>query len=168
MGHPSEMYWDKKTSGRSKEAVSLGKKRSAEAGCTSNNRCSEPPYEEKYAFECDEFPFKSTDPSRAMSKKIPAINRCVPSRHNKCKSDHNLTQLGCALILTLLTIVQGNALKQFYESTGPLYKNGGGLHKQEGWYNLAFQGYAGINYCEDASTRDCKNGMLTLEIGRLR
>jgi hypothetical protein len=41
------------------------------------------------------------------------------------------------------------------------------MHKQEGWFKLAFQGYAGINYCEDASTRDCTNGTLTLEIGRL-
>lgn len=69
--------------------------------------------------------------------------------------------------LTLLTIVQGNVLEQFYGSTGSNYKNGGGMQKQEGWFKLAFQGYAGISYCEDASTRDCTNGMSTHELHRL-
>ncbi|KAM0712884.1 hypothetical protein Q7P35_000334 [Cladosporium inversicolor] len=94
------------------------------------------PPNEKGEWQCDEFPFKSTDPSRMMSKRIPSINRCVPARQNR---------------------LQGNILKQFYGSTGSNYKNGGGMQNQEGWFKLAFQGYAGISYCEDASTRDCTN-----------
>lgn len=165
MGHPAQMYWDKKTSAGSPDSAAAGKKRRELAGCGSNNRCSKPPYGK--GFDCDEFPFKSIDPGRLMHTSIPSINRCVPSRSNKRKSSPNLTRLEGTLILTLLHTVQGNALRQFYRSEGPLYTKGGGLDNQEGWYTLAFQGYAGISYCEDASTRNCNNGMLNHKIGRL-
>jgi hypothetical protein len=109
MGHPSEMYRDLETAGSSDAALKEGNRRSAEAGCPKPNRCGNAPY--GTGWQCDEFPFKSTDRSRVMQKGVPPINRCVPERQNRCKLHHNLTRLECTLVLTLFTIVQGNVLK---------------------------------------------------------
>ena len=91
MNLPSAMWWDKRTSEEGPEALAVAEARSKAAGCQINNRCSKPPYEK--VWECDEFPFKTTDPARMMQPAgaVP-INRCVPRIQNKCKSNHCLPQ----------------------------------------------------------------------------
>ena len=93
MDFPSEMYWDKMTDGNSPEALEVAEARRREAGCQIGNRCTKPPYEEKRSWECDEFPFKTTDRGRLMHKDTLPINRCVPRMQNKCEPDHGLLQL---------------------------------------------------------------------------
>ena len=93
MQFPSEMYWDKLTDGDSPEALEVAEARRREAGCQIGNRCTKSPYENKRAWECDEFPFKTTDRGRLMHKDTLPINRCVPRMQNKCEPDHRLLQL---------------------------------------------------------------------------
>lgn len=93
MEFPSAMYYDKKTAGDSSEALEVAEARRREAGCQIGNRCTEAPYESKNAWECDEFPFKTTDRDRLAHRDTLPINRCVPRKQNKCKPDHRLSQL---------------------------------------------------------------------------
>jgi hypothetical protein len=92
MEFPSKMYYDKKTAGDSPEALAIAETRRSAAGCQIGNRCTKSPYEKKGAWECDEFPFKTTDRSRMMHRDTLPINRCVPRMQNKCESDRYFTQ----------------------------------------------------------------------------
>lgn len=151
------MFWDKKAARGSPNGSKVGSDRSANAGCDGKSRCKKAPYGS--GWQCDEFPFKSVEPDK--SGRVTPFNRCVPKSHNTGEFYYSIIDLSNTYILTLLSVGQGNVLKQFYYSQGSEYKNGGGLHDTPNWYKLAFQNYAGISYCEDASIRDCKNGMLT-------
>lgn len=93
MQFPSEMYWDKLTDGDSPEALEVAEARRREAGCQIGNRCTKSPYENKRAWECDEFPFKTTDRGRLMHKDTLPINRCVPRMQNKCELHQHLLRL---------------------------------------------------------------------------
>jgi hypothetical protein len=92
MEFPSKMYYDKKTAGDSPEALAIAETRRSAAGCQIGNRCTKSPYEKKGAWECDEFPFKTTDRNRMMHRDTLPINRCVPRMQNKCESDRYFTQ----------------------------------------------------------------------------
>ena len=155
-----ELYWDKKTVGDSDAALEAQEDRNRRAGCQIHNRCTQPPYEQKNTWECDEFPFKTVEPNELTH--TPAINRCVPRMQNKCECrcyhdpmDPKLRFQAC--ILTLLFTGKNDLLQDFYKSQGD-WSNGGGLQNKDNWFKLAFQNYGGITYCEDASNK-CVNGM---------
>lgn len=158
MEFPSAMYWDKRTDGDSPEALEVAEARRRVAGCQVNSRCTKPPYEEKKAWECDEFPLKTTDRNRMMHRDTLPINRCVPLKQSTGQSSHNLPQLKLCVSTNMMASGKLNLLQDFYKSRED-YGKSGGLHDQEGWFKLAFQNFAGIEYCEDASKK-CVHGIL--------
>lgn len=136
------MFWDMKAAG--KPGRTVAGQRGREAGCirTNGNRCSQKYYGQMH-YECDEFPFKSVEPVAAN----PPFNRCVPKEQNR----RMYMFLGIpSLALIRESIVQGQWLKKIY------YDQVAGLGKKVGWFQIAFENFGGVKYC-DRST-GCMNG----------